>query len=106
MADQMQAIANRAAFHFAMIEEGGASFYEAPSLKCARLLACCLKQEFRLAVSPSGGQHLAHRFILRHALPRQQNTFTQFMSGVGHEKIGPASVSKLERRPDERATES
>ena len=38
-ANQMQAIANTAAFHFAMIEQGGASLYDALSLKCASLLA-------------------------------------------------------------------
>ena len=38
-ADQIQAIANTAAFHFAMIEQGGASLYDALSLKCRALLA-------------------------------------------------------------------
>jgi hypothetical protein len=38
-AAQMQAIANTAAFHFAMIEQGGASLYDALSLKCTSLLA-------------------------------------------------------------------
>jgi hypothetical protein len=38
-ADQMQAIANTAAFHFAMIEQGGSSLYDALSLKCTSLLA-------------------------------------------------------------------
>jgi hypothetical protein len=38
-ADQMQAIANTAAFHFAMIEQGGSSLYDALSLKCSSLLA-------------------------------------------------------------------
>src|SRR5438128_3631664 len=37
--NQMQAIANTAAFHFAMIEQGGASLYDALSLKCTSLLA-------------------------------------------------------------------
>lgn len=37
--DQMQAIANTAAFHFAMIEQGGSSLYDALSLKCSTLLA-------------------------------------------------------------------
>jgi hypothetical protein len=36
---QMQAIANTAAFHFAMIEQGGSSLYDALSLKCSSLLA-------------------------------------------------------------------
>jgi hypothetical protein len=36
--DQMQAIANTAAFHFAMIEQGGSSLYDALSLKCSTLL--------------------------------------------------------------------
>jgi hypothetical protein len=38
-AAQMQAIANTAAFHFAMIEQGGSSLYDALSLKCTSLLA-------------------------------------------------------------------
>jgi len=38
-ADQIQAIANTAAFHFAMIEQGGSSLYDALSLKCSTLLA-------------------------------------------------------------------
>src|SRR5438552_4298500 len=38
-ANQMQAIANTAAFHFAMIEQGGSSLYDAFSLKCTSLLA-------------------------------------------------------------------
>src|SRR5437016_2675023 len=38
-ANQIQAIVNTAAFHFAMIEQGGASLYDALSLKCASLLA-------------------------------------------------------------------
>jgi hypothetical protein len=38
-ANQMQAIANTAAFHFPMIEQGGASLYDALSLKCASALA-------------------------------------------------------------------
>ena len=38
-ADQMQAIANTAAFHFAMIEQGGSSLYDALSLKCTSLLS-------------------------------------------------------------------
>jgi len=38
-ANQMQAIANTAAFHFAMIEQGGSSLYDALSLKCSSLLA-------------------------------------------------------------------
>src|SRR5438093_1279693 len=37
--NQMQAIANTAAFHFAMIEQGGSSLYDALSLKCTSLLA-------------------------------------------------------------------
>jgi hypothetical protein len=37
--DQIQAIANTAAFHFAMIEQGGSSLYDALSLKCSSLLA-------------------------------------------------------------------
>ena len=38
-ADQMQAIANTAAFHFATIEQGGSSLYDALSLNCTSLLA-------------------------------------------------------------------
>jgi hypothetical protein len=37
--NQMQAIANTAAFHFAMIEQGGSSLYDALSLKCSSLTA-------------------------------------------------------------------
>jgi len=37
--NQMQALANTAAFHFAMIEQGGSSLYDALSLKCSTLLA-------------------------------------------------------------------
>src|SRR5882724_7304746 len=37
-ANQIQAIANTAAFHFAMIEQGGSSLYDALSLKCSTLL--------------------------------------------------------------------
>jgi hypothetical protein len=37
-ADAIQAIANTAAFHFAMIEQGGSSLYDALSLKCHALL--------------------------------------------------------------------
>jgi hypothetical protein len=36
--DQIQAIANTAAFHFAMIEQGGSSLYDALSLKCSSLV--------------------------------------------------------------------
>jgi hypothetical protein len=38
-ANQIQAIANTAAFHFAMIEQGGSSLYDALSLNCATALA-------------------------------------------------------------------
>jgi hypothetical protein len=38
-ANQIQAIANTAAFHFAMIEQGGSSLYDALALKCTSLLA-------------------------------------------------------------------
>ncbi len=38
-ANQIQAIVNTAAFHFAMIEQGGSSLYDALSLKCSSLLA-------------------------------------------------------------------
>jgi hypothetical protein len=36
--NQIQAIANTAAFHFAMIEQGGSSLYDALSLKCSNLV--------------------------------------------------------------------
>src|SRR6266550_1739358 len=36
--NQMQAIANTAAFHFAMIEQGGSSLYDALSTKCSSLV--------------------------------------------------------------------
>ena len=36
--NQIQAIVNTAAFHFAMIEQGGSSLYDALSLKCSSLL--------------------------------------------------------------------
>jgi len=52
-ADQMQAIANTAAFHFAMIEQGGSSLYNALSLKCSSLLALRI-------VSSIGGTEVAH----------------------------------------------
>jgi hypothetical protein len=38
-ANQIQAIANTAAFHFAMIEQGGSSLYDTLSLKCGSLTA-------------------------------------------------------------------
>jgi len=38
-ANQIQAIVNTAAFHFAMVEQGGSSLYDALSLKCSSLLA-------------------------------------------------------------------
>ena len=52
-ADQMQAIANTAAFHFAMIEQGGSSLYDALSLKCSSLLALRI-------VTSIGGTEVAH----------------------------------------------
>jgi len=52
-ADQMQAIANTAAFHFAMIEQGGSSLYDALSLKCSTLLALRI-------VTSIGGTEVAH----------------------------------------------
>jgi len=52
-ANQMQAIANTAAFHFAMIEQGGSSLYDALSLKCSSLLA------LRILTS-IGGTEVAH----------------------------------------------
>ena len=52
-ADQIQAIANTAAFHFAMIEQGGSSLYDALSLKCSSLLALRI-------VTSIGGTEVAH----------------------------------------------
>jgi hypothetical protein len=52
-AQQMQAIANTAAFHFPMIEQGGASLYDALSLKCNSLLALRI-------VTSIGGTEVAH----------------------------------------------
>jgi hypothetical protein len=51
--DQMQAIANTAAFHFAMIEQGGSSLYDSLSLKCSSLLALRI-------VTSIGGTEVAH----------------------------------------------
>jgi hypothetical protein len=50
---QIQAIANTAAFHFAMIEQGGGSLYDALSLKCKSLLALRI-------VTSIGGTEVAH----------------------------------------------
>ena len=52
-ANQMQAIANTAAFHFAMIEQGGSSLYDALSLRCSSLLALRI-------VTSIGGTEVAH----------------------------------------------
>jgi hypothetical protein len=51
--NQIQAIANTAAFHFAMIEQGGSSLYDALSLKCSSLLALRI-------VTSIGGTEVAH----------------------------------------------
>src|SRR4029079_16619404 len=51
--NQMQAIANTAAFHFPMIEQGGSSLYDALSLKCNSLLALRI-------VTSIGGTEVAH----------------------------------------------
>jgi hypothetical protein len=51
--DQIQAIANTAAFHFAMIEQGGSSLYDALSLGCSSLLALRI-------VTSIGGTEVAH----------------------------------------------
>jgi hypothetical protein len=50
---QIQAIANTAAFHFPMIEQGGASLYDALSLKCTGLLPLRI-------VTSIGGTEVAH----------------------------------------------
>jgi len=52
-ADQIQAIANTAAFHFAMIEQGGSSLYDALSLNCSTPLALRI-------VTSIGGTEVAH----------------------------------------------
>src|SRR4030095_562058 len=49
----IQAIANTAAFHFPMIEQGGASLYDALSLKCNGLLPLRI-------VTSIGGTEVAH----------------------------------------------
>lgn len=59
-ADQIQALANTAAFHFAMIEQGGSSLYDALSLKCSALVALRI-------VTSIGGTEVAH-FELWHDL--------------------------------------
>ena len=51
--NQIQAIANTAAFHFAMIEQGGSSLYDALSLGCSSLLALRI-------VTSIGGTEVAH----------------------------------------------
>jgi hypothetical protein len=50
---QIQAIANTAAFHFAMIEQGGSSLYDALSFGCDSLLALRI-------VNSIGGTEVAH----------------------------------------------
>jgi hypothetical protein len=50
---QIQAIANTAAFHFAMIEQGGSSLYDALSFGCSSLLALRI-------VTSIGGTEVAH----------------------------------------------
>jgi hypothetical protein len=57
---QIQAIANTAAFHFAMIEQGGSSLYDALSFGCDSLLALRI-------VNSIGGTEVAH-FELWHDL--------------------------------------
>jgi hypothetical protein len=52
-ANQIQAIANTAAFHFAMIEQGGSSVYDVLSMKCNHLLA-------QRVVTSIGGSEVAH----------------------------------------------
>jgi len=52
-ANQIQAIANTAAFHFAMIEQGGSSLYDSLGLKCSTQLALHI-------VSSIGGTEVAH----------------------------------------------
>ena len=51
--NEIQAIANTAAFHFAMIEQGGTSLYDVMSLKCSSLLALRV-------VTSIGGTEVAH----------------------------------------------
>jgi Ferritin-like domain len=52
-ADHIQAIANTAAFHFAMIEQGGSTLYSAMAQKCSNL------EVLRIIVS-IGGDEVAH----------------------------------------------
>ncbi len=52
-ADHVQAIANTAAFHFAMIEQGGSTLYSAMAQKCSNL------EVLRIIVS-IGGDEVAH----------------------------------------------
>src|ERR1039457_128206 len=52
-ADHIQAIANTAAFHFAMIEQGGSTLYSAMAQKCSNL------EVLRVIVS-IGGDEVAH----------------------------------------------
>ena len=58
---QIQAIANTAAFHFPMIEQGGASLYDALSLNCTSLLALRI-------VASIGGAEVAHFAIWHDAV--------------------------------------
>ncbi len=51
--DQIQAIANTAAFHFGTIEQGGSSLYDVMSLKCSALLVLRI-------VTSIGGTEVAH----------------------------------------------
>jgi hypothetical protein len=51
--DQIQAIANTAAFHFAMIEQGGSSLYDAMSLNASNLVVLRI-------ITSIGGTEVAH----------------------------------------------
>ena len=51
--NQIQAIANTAAFHFAMIEQGGSSLYDVMSLKASSLVALRI-------ITSIGGTEVAH----------------------------------------------
>src|SRR5258708_37591525 len=62
-ARRMQAIANIAGFHFAMIEQGGSSLYSSLSLKVSSL------EVLRIVVSIGGGG--THHFLPPHHQIRQ-----------------------------------
>jgi hypothetical protein len=76
--ERMQAIANTAAFHFAMIEQGGSSLYTAMSLKVTDL------EVLRIVVS-IGGVEVDH-FSLWH--DKVGNTVAQPLAGITDPETG------------------